>query len=197
MKAEKKENNNKNRFAKKNKPFDTVRVTSIARKINLNNAGRMFLAYIGMDILVLVILIAIFVIGMDLQMTGNFSLSYNREFFYNRDLWKIEYIVSDITNNVLYQVRIGIWLGLLRIGGLIVLAAQIFDLISMAFSGTAQVRKELRPLNQIAARAQELSELAFENENTFSLAFIQILLWELPRCREDGSGKTGRTLLCG
>ena len=70
MKAEKKENNNKNRFAKKNKPFDTVRVTSIARKINLNNAGRMFLAYIGMDILVLVILIAIFVIGMDLQMTG-------------------------------------------------------------------------------------------------------------------------------
>lgn len=44
---------------------------------------------------------------------------------------------------------------------------------------------------------QDLGSAAFENENTFSLAFIQILLWELPRCREDGSGKTGRTLLCG
>lgn len=172
MKAEKKENNNrnsKNNFGKKNKPYDTVRVTSIARKINLNNVGRMFLAYIGMDMLVLLILAAIFVIGMDLQMTGNFSISYNREFFYNRDLWKVRYTVSDTANNILYQVPIGIWLGLLRIGGVVVLVAQIFDLITMAFSGTAQVRRELRPLNQIAARAQELSQIAFDETKYHSL----------------------------
>jgi len=154
MKIEKKENN---------------RVTSIARKINLNNAGRMFLAYIGMDILILLILVAIFVIGMDIQMTGNFSMSYNRAFFYHRDLWKAEYIVSDSAKNELYQVSIGVWLGLLRIGGLIVLAVQIFDLITMAFSGTAQVRRELRPLNQIAARAQELSEIAFDETKYHNL----------------------------
>lgn len=144
-------------------------MTSIARKINLNNVGRMFLAYIGMDILILLILVAIFVIGMDIQMTGNFSMSYNRAFFYHRDLWKAEYIVSDSAKNELYQMSIGGWLGLLRIGGLIVLAAQIFDLITMAFSGTAQVRRELRPLNQIAARAQELSEIAFDETKYHNL----------------------------
>lgn len=172
MKAEKKENNNrnsKNNFGKKNRPYDTVRVTSIARKINLNNVGRMFLAYIGMDMLILLILVAIFVIGMDLQMTGNFSMSYSRDFFYNRDLWKVRYTVSDTANNILYQVPIGIWLGLLRIGGMVVLVAQIFDLITVAFSGTAQVRRELRPLNQIAARAQELSEMAFDETKYHNL----------------------------
>ena len=120
MKTKKKENKNKDRKNtdnKKNKSFDTVRVTSIARKISLNNVGRMLLAYMGMDMLLLLILVAVFVIGMDLQMTGKFSISYNREFFYNRDLWKVGYIVSDTTNNILYQVPIGIWLGLLRIGG--------------------------------------------------------------------------------
>ncbi|MFG6369826.1 MAG: HAMP domain-containing histidine kinase [Lachnospiraceae bacterium] len=172
MKTKKKENKNKDRKNtdnKKNKSFDTVRVTSIARKISLNNVGRMLLAYMGMDMLLLLILVAVFVIGMDLQMTGKFSISYNREFFYNRDLWKVGYIVSDTTNNILYQVPIGIWLGLLRIGGLIVLAAQIFDLITMAFSGTTQVRRELRPLNQIAARAQELSEMAFDETKYHNL----------------------------
>lgn len=154
MKTEKKENN---------------RVTSIARKINLNNMGRMFLAYMGMDMLVLFILAAIFVIGMDLQMTGNFSMSYNRAFFYHRDLWKAEYIVSETTDNILYQVPVGIWLGLLRIGGVVVLAAQILDFITLAFSGTAQVRRELRPLNQIAARAQELSEIAFDETKYHNL----------------------------
>lgn len=154
MKTEKKENN---------------RVTSIARKINLNNMGRMFLAYMGMDMLILFLSAAIFVIGMDLQMTGNFSMSYNRAFFYHRDLWKAEYIVSETTDNILYQVPVGIWLGLLRIGGVVVLAAQILDFITLAFSGTAQVRRELRPLNQIAARAQELSEIAFDETKYHNL----------------------------
>lgn len=129
----------------------------------------MFLAYMGMDMLVLFILAAIFVIGMDLQMTGNFSMSYNRAFFYHRDLWKAEYIVSETTDNILYQVPVGIWLGLLRIGGVVVLAAQILDFITLAFSGTAQVRRELRPLNQIAARAQELSEIAFDETKYHNL----------------------------
>lgn len=172
MKTKKRENknkDNKNTKIKKNKSFDTVRVTSIARKINLNNVGRLFLAYVGMDMLILIILSVVFVIGMDIQITGNFSLSYNREFSYNKDLWKVLYTVLDSTNERLYQIPVGIWFGLLRIGGLIVLAIQIFDLITVAFSGTAQVRRELRPLNQIAARAQELSEIAFDETKYHSL----------------------------
>jgi len=65
---------------KKKRPFDTVRVTSIARKINLNYMGRLFMTYITTDVLAFVLLAGIFIVGMDVQMAGNFSFTYTREF---------------------------------------------------------------------------------------------------------------------
>ncbi len=154
---------------KKKRPFDTVRVTSIARKINLNYMGRLFMTYITTDVLVFVLLAGIFIVGMDVQMAGNFSFTYTREFSYKIDFWKALYTVSDSSGQVLYQIPAGVWLNLLRMGGVILIAAQLLDLIMMAFSGTGQVRRELRPLNQIAARAQELSEIAFDETKYHNL----------------------------
>ena len=77
--------------------------------------------------------------------------------------------MSDGSGQVLYQIPAGVWLNLLRMGGVILIAAQLLDLIMMAFSGTGQVRRELRPLNQIAARAQELSEIAFDETKYHNL----------------------------
>ena len=153
----------------KKRPFDTVLVTSIARKINLNHMGRLFLTYIATDVLVFALLSAIFVVGMDLQMAGNFSFHYTREFSYKIDLWSAVYTVSDSAGQVLYQIPAGMWFYLFRMGALVLMVMQILDLIMMAFSGTAQVRRELRPLNQIAARAQELSEMAFDETKYHSL----------------------------
>ena len=153
----------------KKRPFDTVRVTSIARKINLNHMGRLLLTYIATDVLVFALLSAIFVVGMDLQMAGNFSFHYTREFSYKIDLWSAVYTVSDSAGQVLYQIPAGMWFYLFRMGALVLMVMQILDLIMMAFSGTAQVRRELRPLNQIAARAQELSEMAFDETKYHSL----------------------------
>ncbi len=148
----------------KKRPFDTVRVTSIARKINLNHMGRLFLTYIATDVLVFALLSAIFVVGMDLQMAGNFSFHYTREFSYKIDLWSAVYTVSDSAGQVLYQIPAGMWFYLFRMGALVLMVMQILDLIMMA-----QVRRELRPLNQIAARAQELSEMAFDETKYHSL----------------------------
>ena len=145
------------------------RVTSIARKINLNNMARTFFAYAGMDIVVFVLLAAIFVVGMDLQMAGAFSFSYFRKISFQTDLWSAVYTVTDINDQTLYQVPIGVWLSLFRSGGIVLLAFQVLDLISLAVSGTAQVRRQLRPLNQIAARAQQLSEMAFDETKYHSL----------------------------
>ena len=153
----------------KKRPFDTVRVTSIARKINLNYMGRLFMTYITLDIFLFGLLAAIFVVGMDLQMAGNFSFHYTREFSYKIDLWSAVYTVSDSAGQVLYQIPAGMWFYLFRMGALVLMVMQILDLIMMAFSGTAQVRRELRPLNQIAARAQELSEMAFDETKYHSL----------------------------
>ena len=153
----------------KKRPFDTVRVTSIARKINLNYMGRLFMTYITLDIFLFGLLAAIFIVGMDMQMAGNFSFHYTREFSYKIDLWSAVYTVSDSAGQVLYQIPAGMWFYLFRMGALVLMVMQILDLIMMAFSGTAQVRRELRPLNQIAARAQELSEMAFDETKYHSM----------------------------
>ena len=153
----------------KKRPFDTVRVTSIARKINLNYMGRLFMTYITLDIFLFGLLAEIFIVGMDMQMAGTFSFHYTREFSYKIDLWSAVYTVSDSAGQVLYQIPAGMWFYLFRMGALVLMVMQILDLIMMAFSGTAQVRRELRPLNQIAARAQELSEMAFDETKYHSL----------------------------
>ena len=75
-------------------------VTSIARKINLDNMARMFFAYVGMDIIVFVLLAAIFVVGMDLQMAGTFSFSYIRKISFQTDLWSAVCTVMDSKDTV-------------------------------------------------------------------------------------------------
>ena len=168
-KADKRDSGQKRSTELKNKPFDTVRVTSIARKINLNNMARTFFSYAGMDIAVFLLLAGVFVVGMDLQMAGDFSFSYIREISFHTDLWNMVYTVTDNGGQMLYQVPAGIWIGLLRAGGIVLLAFQGLDLITLAVSGTAQVRRQLRPLNQIAARAQQLSEMAFDETKYHNL----------------------------
>lgn len=146
-----------------------ARVTSIARKINFNNMARVFFAYAGMDLVVFVLLTAIFVVGMDLQMAGTFSFSYFRGISFQSELWDAVYTVTDRGGRTLYHVPVGVWLGLFRTGGIVLLGFQFLDLITLAFSGTAQVRRQLRPLNQIAVRAQQLSEMAFDETKYHNL----------------------------
>lgn len=148
----------KGRTVDQNKTSDVGRVTSIARKINFWNLWRQFCTYIEIDLLVTVVLSAIFVIGMDWQFTGTFSPYYVRGFYFGSSLWELMYTVCDDSGKMLYQIPMGGWLYLLFYGGIIVAAIELLDLISLAFKGTRQVRRQLRPLNEIAARAQELSE---------------------------------------
>lgn len=155
--------------SKKSRSFDAVRVTSIARKISLSNTGRVFAAYFSMDIFVLILLAAIFVVGMDIQMAGTFSFSYIRSFSVPTDLWSAVYLVADGSDKILYQVPVGVWLSLIRKAGIVVLVVQAIDLITMATSGTTHVRRQLRPLNQIAARAQQLSQMAFDETKYHNL----------------------------
>lgn len=159
----------KNKAYKKGRPSDTVRVPSIARKISLNNAGRVFVAYFSMDMLVFILLAAVFVVGMDIQMAGTFSFSYIRKFSFPTDLWSAVYSVANSSDEILYELPIGIWFGLFRNAGIFVLAVQAIDLVTMIVSGTAQVRRQLRPLNQIAARARQLGELAFDETKYHNL----------------------------
>lgn len=146
-----------------------MRVTSIARKINWNFIGHLILTYLCLDLLVFIIAAAVFLIGMDWQMTGQFSFTYARGISLGDTLWDTVYTVSTIEDKQLYQVPIGIWLTLFFYGGVVILLSELCDVIAMAFMGTREVRKELRPLNQIAVRAQQLSNIAFDESKYHNL----------------------------
>lgn len=154
---------------RKNRPYDTTRVTSIARKINWNYIVHLMLSYLCMDLLVFIVVAAVFLVGMDWQMAGKFSIYYLRGISFGNTLWDAVYTVSAINDEQLYQIPIGIWLNLLYYGGILILVSQLLDVIAMAFMGTTEVRKKLRPLNQIAARAQQLSNIAFDETKYHNL----------------------------
>ena len=48
------------------------------------------------------------------------------------------------------------------IGGCVVLVWELVEIIKKLMRGTYSVRRELRPLNELAAKAQELSEMSFD-----------------------------------
>lgn len=151
------------------KSSDSMRVTSIARKINWNYIGHLMLSYFFLDVLLFLVAAAVFLVGMDMQMTGRFSFAYVRNFSFGDALRDVTYTVSTIYDEQLYEVPIGIWLVLFYYGAVLVLLSQLTDLIAMVFMGTREVRKELRPLNQIAVRAQQLSNIAFDESKYHNL----------------------------
>lgn len=154
---------------KKNKPSDAGRVTSIARKINFSHVRQMFAAYAGIDLIVILVLIGIFVVGMDWQFTEEYSMRYVRNIVFEETIWDSIYQVSDTSGVLLYQIPIGKWLRLLSAGATIVVVVELIDLITLILKGTRQVRRQLRPLNQMAAKAQELNELAFDETKYHNL----------------------------
>lgn len=154
---------------KKNKPSDAGRVTSIARKINFNQVRQMFTAYAGIDLIVLLVLVGIFVVGMDWQFAEAYSMRYLRNIIFEETIWDSIYQVSDTSGVLLYQIPIGKWLRLLSTGATIVIVVELIDLIALIVKGTRQVRRQLRPLNQMAAKAQELNELAFDETKYHNL----------------------------
>ena len=153
----------------KNKSSESMRVTSIARKINWNYIGHLMLSYLCLDVLLFLVAAGVFLVGMDLQMTGKFSFAYVRSFSLGDALRDVTYTVSTIYDEQLYEIPIGIWLALAYYGGALILLTQLSDLIMMVFMGTKEVRKELRPLNQIAVRARQLSNIAFDETKYHNL----------------------------
>lgn len=166
MNKERQEEHVQEKKLRKNSHSDMGRVTSIARKINFAQVGQLFCAYVGMDVFILGVLVVIAVIGMDQQFVGEASFRYFRELSFRTDIWDSVYKVFDTNGILLYQLPVGQWLRLLADGGVIVVTIQALDVVMLACKGTKQVRKKLRPLNQIAAKAQELSVLAF-NETKY------------------------------
>ena len=102
---------------------------------------------------------------MDELQAGAFSFAYNRHILRGDSLREWIYQVWD-GSTLLYQVKVGPWLGWLRNGGVVVLLVQLFNVVSLAINGSGQMRRQLRPLDEIAQKAKEMKALV-EDENKY------------------------------
>lgn len=141
------------------------RVTSIARRINWIRVGDMVGNYLAMDLFLVAVLYGIFLYGMDVQQMGVFSLAYRRDILGRGPLREWMYQVWN-GSELLYQVNVGPWLVWLRNGGVLVLLVQFFNVVSLVFHGIPQMRRQLKPLDEIARKAKEMKALV-EDENKY------------------------------
>ena len=89
-----------------NERKEEKRVTSIARKINLQNVGSMLLAYLWVDILVCIVLAAVMIYGLDVQLAGRFDITYARKLMIETSVWDMVYQVGHKGSSVYYLVEI-------------------------------------------------------------------------------------------
>jgi len=115
------------------------RVTSIARKINRQYVWKQFQAFVGLDALIVVILSCLFLWNLYVQ-NGGVSIT--------------EEILVD-TLGIFWEE----WSRPIKIAWLVLLAVQAADLLKLMFGGARGVRRKLKPLDEMAARAQELGEM--------------------------------------
>ena len=111
-----------------NERKEEKRVTSIARKINLQNVGSMLLAYLWVDILVCIVLAAVMIYGLDVQLAGQFDIRYARKHMIETSVRDMVYQVGHKGSSVYYLVEIGPWLIWFLIGGCVVLAWELWRL---------------------------------------------------------------------
>lgn len=144
------------------------KVTSIAWRINWIRIGDTVGTYFLTDVLAVLVFLGILIYGMDEQLGGGFSFDYTRKIVADSVLPAV-YQVSDRHGILLYQVEIEEWLGLLRIGACTVVFCQIINIVSLFMHGAEQVRRQLKPLDEIAAKAKELQALVADENKYHNL----------------------------
>ncbi len=154
---------------KTNKKPDSKKVTSIARKINYQKMSQILVEFIAIDILVCVFVIGIFIYSMDMQMFGEFSIEFTRDLIKGDSLEDILYIVSSDKGELLYEIQIGFWIKPAIYAAIIIGIVEMIHILELFIGGTNQIRKKLKPLNEIAIKAHQLSELAFDESKYHNL----------------------------
>ena len=124
-----------------NERKEEKRVTSIARKINLQNVGSMLLAYLWVDILVCIVLAAVMIYGLDVQLAGRFDITYARKLMIETSVWDMVYQVGHKGSSVYYLVEIGPWLIWFMIGGCVVLVWELVEIIKAAIPAKIRMQK--------------------------------------------------------
>lgn len=143
---------------------DNKRVSSIARKINLMWLRKLFFNFLIIDLLILALTIFTWCYSVETDKLGDFSITSHRGIQKNENNELIYKVTSKSGNSmevnteyfVLALKRILLFIGII----------EALILVKAFLSDTKYIRKKLKPLHEIAQKAEALSSIVFD-ENKF------------------------------
>ncbi|SHJ22548.1 sensor histidine kinase [Parasporobacterium paucivorans] len=143
---------------------ESKRMSSTARKLNLSWTGKLFFIFLSLDVILLVMAAAGWCYNIEVSGFGGFFLNAHRSIrtSVNSD---ILYIVS-IDGGESIQTDASVFLWTLMNTAVILGVIQLLILSDSFLSGTRRIRRKLKPLQDIAQKAEVLSSAVFD-ENKF------------------------------
>ncbi|MBQ7933177.1 MAG: HAMP domain-containing histidine kinase [Lachnospiraceae bacterium] len=142
------------------------RMTSIARKINMSFWFKRLWGMLGLDFLILALVACSFIYWRYQQLPAECDIQ--RLHIENVENYKeTEFIIED-SEGTQYPYLVHQFTDYLVVPFLILLGVQVMDLV-MALFETGDIRKKLKPLNELAIKAEKLSSLPLDTSKFESL----------------------------
>lgn len=141
--------------------------SSIAIKLNSKFVSRLFAKFIVIDVILLIVVIGLWCINNEMDFYGKLVFEVNRSF----DFFPIKDAVYTATwsNGVSLVKDASEFLELVRKVGLIALIAEGIMILDEIIFGTSNIRKSLKPLNDMAETASRLSDISFDENKVHNL----------------------------
>lgn len=143
---------------------DNKRMSSIARKINFIWLGKLFSSFLLIDILLLAVCVFSWCYTMETEALGKFSFSTHRGVEITKDS-QVLYEVS-LSSNESVKIPADNFILALERGGILIGSIELLILIKALLFDTRRIRMKLKPLHEMAQKAEALSSIAFD-ENKF------------------------------
>ncbi len=145
----------------KDKP-EVRKMKSITHRLHLQILWKKLGIYLGIDILALILIPFLWIMEQELREIGQIDGSYQRSFTTDSGFWGVQYVVTEGDTEML---RVGasyiILFYVLVMGGLILY--QFLSIIVTWHGETKRIRKTLKPINDIAMKADAMSRLSFSD----------------------------------
>lgn len=135
------------------------KMTSIARKINFDFWLRQFSNFLVLDVILIIACCAGFFFWSESLLPGDAQAAARNFMGESYSRWR--YVIETDAGE-LYEYYIKDAVEVIKIPAVVFLAAQVLMLAEELFR-TGRVRKLLRPFNDIAVKAEELSYIAFDS----------------------------------
>ena len=143
-------------------------VTSIAIKLNSTFVSRLFLNFLLIDLVLICSVIVIWCIDSEKSFYGEIVNNAKRSFNFF-PIETAQYTVSLINSDkTMIKDATKLLLGIREIGIPLLIVEGIILLSQIVF-GTTKIRKMLNPINEIAERAEKLSNMVFDEEKFHNL----------------------------